>query len=119
MRAAARYDDAEPKEQLNKRGLMNRFLGLLRPLGSTRRGRSTRSRSCSAWGFDTATEIALLVLAWDGRGLCGLPSYALILSLPILFAAGMSLFDRLYGCFHELRLRLGARQGRSARSTTT
>jgi high-affinity nickel-transport protein len=48
-------------------------------------------------GFDTATEIALLVLA--GTAVAGgLPFYA-ILSLPFLFAAGMSLFDTADGCF--------------------
>ncbi len=48
-------------------------------------------------GFDTATEVALLVLAGTAV-VGGLPFYA-ILSLPILFAAGMSLFDTLDGCF--------------------
>jgi high-affinity nickel-transport protein len=48
-------------------------------------------------GFDTATEVALLVLAGTAV-VGGLPFYA-ILSLPILFAAGMSLFDMLDGCF--------------------
>lgn len=48
-------------------------------------------------GFDTATEIALLVLA-GGAALSGLPFYA-ILCLPILFAAGMSLLDTLDGAF--------------------
>jgi nickel/cobalt transporter (NiCoT) family protein len=95
MRGGA-YDDAELEEQLNKRGLMNRFLG---PLAR---------RVDTPWkiypigflfglGFDTATEIALLVLA--GTAVAGgLPFYA-ILSLPILFAAGMSLFDTADGCF--------------------
>lgn len=46
-------------------------------------------------GFDTATEIALLVLA-GGVALSGLPFYA-ILCLPVLFAAGMSLLDTLDG----------------------
>jgi nickel/cobalt transporter (NiCoT) family protein len=46
-------------------------------------------------GFDTATEVALLVLA-GGAALGGLPFYA-ILCLPVLFAAGMSLFDTLDG----------------------
>jgi len=90
------YDDDELEEQLNKRGLMNRFLG---PLAR---------RVDTPWkiypigflfglGFDTATEIALLVLA--GTAVAGgLPFYA-ILSLPILFAAGMSLFDTADGCF--------------------
>jgi high-affinity nickel-transport protein len=95
MRGGA-YDDDELEEQLNKRGLMNRFLGRLArridvpwkmyPLGFL-----------FGLGFDTATEIALLVLA--GTAVAGgLPFYA-ILSLPILFAAGMSLFDTADGCF--------------------
>ena len=95
MRSGA-YDDEQLEEQLNKRGLMNRFLG---PLAR---------RVDTPWkiypigflfglGFDTATEIALLVLA--GTAVAGgLPFYA-ILSLPILFAAGMSLFDTADGCF--------------------
>ena len=48
-------------------------------------------------GFDTATEVALLVLAGSAV-VSGLPFYA-ILSLPILFSAGMCLFDTLDGCF--------------------
>ena len=48
-------------------------------------------------GFDTATEVALLVLAGTAV-VGGLPFYA-VLSLPILFAAGMSLFDTVDGCF--------------------
>ena len=95
MRQGA-YDDAALEEQLNNRGLMNRFLG---PLAR---------RVDSPWkmypigflfglGFDTATEVALLVLAGTAV-VGGLPFYA-ILSLPILFAAGMSLFDTADGCF--------------------
>src|SRR5690348_11026739 len=93
---AGRYNDEQLEEQLNKRGLMNRFLG---PLAR---------RIDSPWkmypigflfglGFDTATEVALLVLAGTAV-IGGLPFYA-ILSLPILFAAGMSLFDTADGCF--------------------
>ena len=48
-------------------------------------------------GFDTATEVALLVLAGTAV-IGGLPFYA-VLSLPILFAAGMSLLDTADGCF--------------------
>jgi high-affinity nickel-transport protein len=48
-------------------------------------------------GFDTATEVALLVLSGTAVA-SGLPFYA-ILSLPVLFAAGMCLFDTLDGCF--------------------
>jgi high-affinity nickel-transport protein len=93
---AGRYNDAELEEQLDKRGLMNRFLG---PIAR---------RADASWkmypigmlfglGFDTATEVALLVLAGSAVA-SGLPFYA-ILSLPILFAAGMSLFDTIDGCF--------------------
>ncbi len=95
MRTGA-YDDDELERQLNNRGLMMRFLG---PLAR---------RIDSSWkmypigflfglGFDTATEVALLVLAGTAV-VGGLPFYA-ILSLPILFAAGMSLFDTIDGCF--------------------
>jgi high-affinity nickel-transport protein len=48
-------------------------------------------------GFDTATEVALLVLS-STAVVSGLPFYA-VLSLPLLFAAGMSFFDLLDGCF--------------------
>ena len=91
-----RYNDAELEAQLDKRGLMNRFLG---PIAR---------RADAPWkmypigvlfglGFDTATEVALLVLAGSAV-VSGLPFYA-ILSLPILFAAGMCLFDTIDGCF--------------------
>jgi nickel/cobalt transporter (NiCoT) family protein len=91
-----RYSDEQLEEQLNKRGLMNRFFG---PLGR---------RIDTPWkmyplgvlfglGFDTATEVTLLVLAGTAV-VSGLPFYA-ILSLPILFAAGMCLFDTADGCF--------------------
>jgi hypothetical protein len=48
-------------------------------------------------GFDTATEVLLLAMAGIGAA-AGLPWYA-ILGLPLLFAAGMSLFDTLDGTF--------------------
>src|SRR5690349_22872492 len=48
-------------------------------------------------GFDTATEVGLLVLAGSAV-VGGLPFYA-VLSLPFLFAGGMCLFDALDGCF--------------------
>ena len=90
------YDDRQLEAQLNKRGLMNRILG---PLAR---------RIDAPWkmypigflfglGFDTATEVALLILAGTAV-VGGLPFYA-VLSLPILFAAGMSLFDTADGCF--------------------
>jgi len=46
-------------------------------------------------GFDTATQVALLVLA-GGTAAFALPWYA-VLTLPVLFAAGMVLFDSVDG----------------------
>jgi nickel/cobalt transporter (NiCoT) family protein len=91
-----RYSDAELERQLDSRGLMNRVFG------------GYAKRIDAPWkmypvgvlfglGFDTATEVALLVLAGSAV-VSGLPFYA-ILSLPILFAAGMCLFDTADGCF--------------------
>lgn len=48
-------------------------------------------------GFDTATQVALLVLA-GGTAAHALPWYA-VLVLPILFTAGMTFFDTLDGLF--------------------
>ncbi|WP_442543897.1 HoxN/HupN/NixA family nickel/cobalt transporter [Arthrobacter sp. KN11-1C] len=48
-------------------------------------------------GFDTATEVSLLILA-GGAAASTLPWYA-ILTLPVLFAAGMSLLDSVDGVF--------------------
>ena len=48
-------------------------------------------------GFDTVTEVGLLVIA-GGAAASNLPWYA-VLTLPILFAAGMSLLDTLDGAF--------------------
>jgi high-affinity nickel-transport protein len=48
-------------------------------------------------GFDTATEVSLLVLA-GGAAVFNLPFYS-ILVLPILFAAGMCLMDTIDGVF--------------------
>jgi nickel/cobalt transporter (NiCoT) family protein len=91
-----RFDDSELEKHLNSRGFMMRFFGPL-------------ARSIDApWkmyplgllfglGFDTATEVAFLVLAGTSVA-AGLPFWA-ILSLPILFAAGMSLLDTLDGSF--------------------
>ncbi|MGH3717435.1 MAG: HoxN/HupN/NixA family nickel/cobalt transporter [Pseudonocardiaceae bacterium] len=49
-------------------------------------------------GFDTATEVGLLGLSATAAVSGGLPALAII-SLPILFAAGMSLMDTLDGVF--------------------
>ena len=91
-----RYNDEELEAQLNARGLMTRFFGKLM--------RSIRS----PWqmypvgvlfglGFDTATVVALLA-ATAGAATAGLHWYA-VLSLPILFAAGMATLDTADGSF--------------------
>ena len=93
---AGRYDEAELEDQLNKRGLMNRFLGGLTK--SVRKGWHIYPIGVLfGLGFDTATEVGLLVLA-GGAAVFNLPFWA-ILVLPVLFAAGMSLLDTTDGVF--------------------
>ena len=90
------FDEAELERQLNSRGFLARLLGRV------------MRRVSKPWhlypvgllmglGFDTATQVALLVLA-AGTAAFTLPWYA-ILVLPVLFAAGMSLFDAADGIF--------------------
>jgi nickel/cobalt transporter (NiCoT) family protein len=89
-------DESSTTEQFTSGGLMTRILG-----------RTTRSVT-RPWqmyvvgllfglGFDTVTEVSLLVVA-GGAATMALPWYA-ILTLPVLFAAGMSLMDTIDGCF--------------------
>jgi nickel/cobalt transporter (NiCoT) family protein len=90
------YDEAALEDQLNNRGFLNRFLGgvtkaVRRPVHMFPVG------LLFGLGFDTATEVALLVIA-GGAAASALPWYA-ILVLPVLFAAGMTLFDSLDGVF--------------------
>ncbi|HZO76892.1 MAG TPA: HoxN/HupN/NixA family nickel/cobalt transporter [Solirubrobacteraceae bacterium] len=95
MRRGA-YDEQQLEQQLNSRGLMNRVFG--RHLNKiTKPWQMYPVGVLFGLGFDTATEVALLVLA-AGAGAAGLPWYA-ILCLPILFAAGMSLLDTIDGSF--------------------
>jgi high-affinity nickel-transport protein len=93
---AGDFDEAMLERQLNSRGLMNRIFGRV-----TKAVRSPRQMYpvgiLFGLGFDTATEVALLVIAGTA-GAAGLPWYA-ILCLPILFAAGMSLLDSIDGTF--------------------
>jgi high-affinity nickel-transport protein len=90
------FDEAALEEQLNKRGFLNRILG-----------RTTRAVT-KAWhmypvgllfglGFDTVTEVGLLVIAGSATA-ASLPWWA-IMTLPVLFAAGMSLLDTIDGSF--------------------
>src|SRR6478672_1593631 len=91
------YDRERLEQRLLDRGFMNRFFI----------GRLAR-RIRSSWqmyplgilfglGFDTATEVGLLALA-AGVATNHVPVLA-ILSLPILFAAGMCLMDTADGAF--------------------
>jgi nickel/cobalt transporter (NiCoT) family protein len=93
---SGRYDELELERQLASRGLMNRFLGRLTKT-VTRPEQTYPIGVLFGLGFDTATEVALLVLAGGAAG-AGLPWYA-VLCLPILFAAGMSLLDTIDGSF--------------------
>ena len=89
-------DESELERLLARRGIVARLLGRvmrrvrkpwhLYPVGLL-----------MGLGFDTATQVALLVLA-AGSAAFTLPWYAL-LTLPVLFAAGMSLFDTIDGIF--------------------
>jgi high-affinity nickel-transport protein len=67
-------------------------------------------------GFDTASEVALLVIA-GSAGAAGMPWYA-VLCLPILVAAGMSLMDSIEGSFMNFAYGW-ALSNRSARCSTT
>ena len=91
---AGEFDEAQFEEELKKRGVLNRLFGRV------------ADRIDASWkiyplgvlfglGFDTATEITLLVLSGSAV-LGGLPWWA-VLSLPFLFAAGMCLFDTVDG----------------------
>src|SRR6476646_2426850 len=90
------FNEQQLEEQLNRRGLMNRLLN-----GLTKSVRKPWQiypiGLLFGLGFDTATEVGLLVLA-GGAAAFNLPFYA-VLVLPILFAAGMCLADTVDGVF--------------------
>jgi nickel/cobalt transporter (NiCoT) family protein len=88
------YDEQDLEDQLDKRGLMNRFLGGLTKT-VTKPWHIYPVGVLFGLGFDTATEVGLLVLA-GGAAAFDLPFYA-ILVLPVLFAAGMCLMDTVDG----------------------
>ena len=96
-RGSGSCDRERLERRLLDRGIMNRFL-----LGWF------ASKISSSWqmyplgilfglGFDTATEVGLLAVA-AGVATHELP-FAAIISLPLLFAAGMSLLDTADGAF--------------------
>src|SRR5216110_1597917 len=91
------YDEQDLERALANQGFLSRFL--LKRVGS---------RIDASWkmyplgvlfglGFDTATEIGLLALA-AGVATHHVPFLAVI-SLPLIFAAGMSLMDTADGAF--------------------
>ncbi|MDV8068505.1 HoxN/HupN/NixA family nickel/cobalt transporter [Rhodococcus sp. IEGM 1366] len=93
---AGTFDEEQLEKELDSRGALNKILG---PVMKTVR---------KPWhmypvgllfglGFDTVTEVGLLVIA-GGAAVTGLPWYS-ILVLPILFCAGMCLFDSIDGSF--------------------
>ncbi|MFG3049958.1 HoxN/HupN/NixA family nickel/cobalt transporter [Kitasatospora sp. NPDC048239] len=90
------FDEAELEAQLDKRGFMNRILGRV-TRAVTKPWHMYPVGLLFGLGFDTATEVSLLVLA-GGAAAFQLPWYALLV-LPILFAAGMSLLDTIDGSF--------------------
>src|SRR5207237_1604411 len=91
------YDEQDLERALANQGFLSRFL--LKRVGS---------RIDASWkmyplgvlfglGFDTASEVGLLALA-AGVATHHVPFLAVI-SLPLLFAAGMSLMDTADGAF--------------------
>ncbi|WP_082717160.1 HoxN/HupN/NixA family nickel/cobalt transporter [Microterricola viridarii] len=85
-------DELELEKHLQGRGFLTRIIGPMMK-SIDRPGKMYLVGFLFGLGFDTASEIALLVLAGTGAA-TGLPWYA-ILCLPLIFAAGMSLFDTL------------------------
>ena len=90
------YDEAGLDEELMSGGLMTRVFGRIfrfvdqswhmYPIGFL-----------FGLGFDTASEVALLAIS-AGAAAQGLP-FAAVISLPLIFAAGMSLMDTADGAF--------------------
>ncbi|MGB7962105.1 MAG: HoxN/HupN/NixA family nickel/cobalt transporter [Propionicimonas sp.] len=89
------FDETELEAQLDNRGFVTRFIkGATRAV--TKPWHLYPVGLLFGLGFDTATEVGLLVLA--GGAAVSLPWYA-VLTLPLLFAAGMSLLDTIDGLF--------------------
>ena len=94
--ARGRLNEAELELQLLNRGLVNRILG-----------KRARGLIRSSWhmfpvgllfglGLETASEVTLLSLSASAAAGGALPALA-VLTLPLLFAAGMSAFDTCDG----------------------
>jgi high-affinity nickel-transport protein len=90
------YNEEELEKHLDSRGLLMRFFGPI----ARRIDKSWKMYPLGilfGLGFDTATEVGLLVLAGSSV-IAGLPWWAII-SLPLFFAGGMSLLDTIDGSF--------------------
>lgn len=90
------FNEEALEHHLNSRGFINRLLGGLTK-SVTKPWNMYPIGLLFGLGFDTATEISLLVLA-GGAAATSLPWYA-ILTLPVLFASGMSMLDAADGVF--------------------
>jgi high-affinity nickel-transport protein len=90
------FDETELETRLAQRGFFNRFLGgLTRSISKP--GQMYPVGLLFGIGFDTASEVTLLILAGSGAAV-GLPWYAIVV-LPLLFASGMTLLDTADGYF--------------------
>ncbi len=89
-------DEAALEVQLDNRGFLNRILGRFTK-AVTKPWHMYPVGLLFGLGFDTVTEVGLLVVA-GGAAAASLPWWA-IMTLPILFAAGMSLLDTIDGSF--------------------
>ncbi|RMI28626.1 HoxN/HupN/NixA family nickel/cobalt transporter [Nocardia stercoris] len=90
------YDETALDALLETRGAINRLLSPL--VRGVREPRHMYPIGLLfGLGFDTVTEVSLLVLA-GGAATGEVPWYA-ILVLPVLFSAGMTLFDSLDGAY--------------------
>jgi high-affinity nickel-transport protein len=96
---AGRYDEKELERQLEIRGVLNRILGRVTRLVTEPRHMYPVG-FLFGLGFDTVTEIGFLIVA-GGAVAANLPWWA-VLTLPVLFAAGMSLLDTLDGAFMNI-----------------
>src|SRR6267378_1661617 len=93
---AGEHDQRELEHELVAGGLLTRLFGRLFRL-ITQSWQMYLVGFLFGLGFDTASEISLLAIS-AGAAAQHLPIYALI-SLPLIFAAGMSLMDTADGAF--------------------
>ena len=90
------YNEEQLEKHLNSRGFLMRFFGpIARQIDTS--WKMYPLGILFGLGFDTATEVGLLVLTGTSV-IAGLPWWA-ILSLPLFFAGGMSLLDTIDGSF--------------------